>query len=179
MAAASATPLSAGAAIETLETTSGAAVRDDYVLITGRISNASYRRAVEGGLRRVPQAHIVMGCRSWTGNATNACDECFAFDKMHLCLSCGAMKLITMGETVPPELQGGVAAIGNFDGVHRGHQVLLEAAAQTARELGVPWGLISFEPHPKTFFRPQEPVFLLCPPLSRHGSSGRWAHSSW
>ena len=73
------------------------------------------------------------------------------------------MKLITMGETVPPDLQGGVAAIGNFDGVHRGHQVLLEAAAQTARELGVPWGLISFEPHPKTFFRPQEPVFRLSP----------------
>jgi riboflavin kinase/FMN adenylyltransferase len=74
-----------------------------------------------------------------------------------------AMKLITGNEVVAAELQGGVAAIGNFDGVHRGHQVLLGAAAKTACELGGHWGLITFDPHPKSFFRPHEPVFRLTP----------------
>ncbi len=73
------------------------------------------------------------------------------------------MILIGAGETAPQEIHGGVAAIGNFDGVHRGHQVLLETAAQTARDLGTAWGLITFDPHPKTFFRPHEPVFRLSP----------------
>lgn len=74
-----------------------------------------------------------------------------------------AMIIIQSGEDVPAEITGGVAAIGNFDGVHRGHQALLQNAADLARQIGAPWGLITFEPHPKTFFRPQEPVFRLTP----------------
>jgi len=71
--------------------------------------------------------------------------------------------LIAAGEPVPPELKGGVVAIGNFDGLHRGHQKLLEVAEAEARRRGVPWGVVTFEPHPRTFFKPSEPVFRLTP----------------
>jgi riboflavin kinase/FMN adenylyltransferase len=73
------------------------------------------------------------------------------------------MKLVASHEAVPSDVTKGVAAIGNFDGIHRGHQVLLKTAAELAAGLSAPWGLITFEPHPKTFFRPQEPVFRLTP----------------
>jgi len=68
---------------------------------------------------------------------------------------------------VPERLRGGVAAIGNFDGVHRGHQVVLDAARAKARALGAPAVALSFEPHPRTFFRPDQPVFRLTPPAER------------
>ncbi len=54
-------------------------------------------------------------------------------------------------------------AIGNFDGVHRGHQALIEAAVETARALGAPAGALMFEPHPREFFHPEEPHFRLTP----------------
>jgi riboflavin kinase/FMN adenylyltransferase len=56
-----------------------------------------------------------------------------------------------------------IVAIGNFDGVHRGHQALLDLAASEARRAGSSWGVLTFEPHPRTFFRPAEPVFRLSP----------------
>ncbi|QDY99445.1 bifunctional riboflavin kinase/FAD synthetase [Nitratireductor mangrovi] len=64
---------------------------------------------------------------------------------------------------LPAELRGGVVAIGNFDGVHRGHQSVLERALGEARKLGVPALALTFEPHPRTFFRPDTPVFRLTP----------------
>ena len=48
--------------------------------------------------------------------------------------------------------QGCVATIGNFDGVHRGHQHMLAAVCRKARELGLPATVISFEPTPREFF---------------------------
>jgi riboflavin kinase/FMN adenylyltransferase len=66
-------------------------------------------------------------------------------------------------EKVPPAARGGVLAIGNFDGVHRGHQALLAAAAECARALGAPAGALVFEPHPREFFHPEEPHFRLTP----------------
>lgn len=60
---------------------------------------------------------------------------------------------------VPPEARGAVLAIGNFDGVHRGHQALVVAALTTAREEKVPAGVLLFEPHPREFFHPEEPHF--------------------
>lgn len=55
-------------------------------------------------------------------------------------------------------------ALGNFDGVHRGHQRVIAAAAQAAREAGAPLGVISFEPHPRRFHQPDaEPFRLLNP----------------
>jgi riboflavin kinase/FMN adenylyltransferase len=71
--------------------------------------------------------------------------------------------VIAAGAPVPLNLRGSAAAIGNFDGVHRGHQRLLAKAAAIAGQHGAPWGVVTFEPHPRTFFRPEEPVFRLTP----------------
>jgi riboflavin kinase / FMN adenylyltransferase len=57
--------------------------------------------------------------------------------------------------------RGGVVTIGNFDGVHRGHQLLLRAAVERARELGVPAVALTFEPHPEKVLRPQSGLRLL------------------
>ena len=64
---------------------------------------------------------------------------------------------------VPAQARGAVLAIGNFDGVHRGHQALLRAASAIGRELGAPAGALIFEPHPREFFHPEEPHFHLTP----------------
>ncbi len=66
-------------------------------------------------------------------------------------------------KNVPAQARGAVLAIGNFDGVHRGHQALLRAASAIGRELGAPAGALIFEPHPREFFHPEEPHFHLTP----------------
>jgi riboflavin kinase/FMN adenylyltransferase len=71
-------------------------------------------------------------------------------------------ELVPQG-VVPDHLKGAVIAIGNFDGLHRGHQELLNVARNEARDRGKAWGVLTFEPHPGTYFRPQEPVFRLTP----------------
>ncbi|MEZ5841536.1 MAG: bifunctional riboflavin kinase/FAD synthetase [Hyphomicrobiales bacterium] len=65
---------------------------------------------------------------------------------------------------VPAGLRGAVVAIGNFDGVHRGHQAVLDVAREEAARHGVPALALTFEPHPRTLFRPEAPVFRLTPP---------------
>jgi riboflavin kinase/FMN adenylyltransferase len=64
-------------------------------------------------------------------------------------------------QNVPPRLSGGHVAIGNFDGVHRGHRMVLETARDRAHALGRPAIALTFEPHPRSFFRPDRPVFRL------------------
>jgi len=66
-------------------------------------------------------------------------------------------------DPLPPGLSGGVVAIGNFDGVHRGHQAVLGTAADIARRDGLPLICLTFEPHPRTVFRPDQPVPRLTP----------------
>lgn len=66
-------------------------------------------------------------------------------------------------DQVPAALTGAVYAIGNFDGVHRGHAVLFETAKAEAAVRGVPAVVITFEPHPRSLFRPESPVFRLAP----------------
>ncbi|MCK8780732.1 bifunctional riboflavin kinase/FAD synthetase [Rhizobium sp. NTR19] len=66
-------------------------------------------------------------------------------------------------EPLPAELKGGVIAIGNFDGVHRGHRSVLERALSLAEERGVPALVLTFEPHPRTVFNPEAPVFRITP----------------
>ncbi|TPW26590.1 bifunctional riboflavin kinase/FAD synthetase [Pararhizobium mangrovi] len=74
---------------------------------------------------------------------------------------------IVLPAPVPRSLAGAVVAIGNFDGVHRGHRSVLEATLAMAREHDRPACVLTFEPHPRSFFRPGSPVFRLTPPLMR------------
>ena len=57
--------------------------------------------------------------------------------------------------------RGAVVAIGNFDGIHKGHQALIARAIATARAGNTPAGVIVFEPHPREYFVPNEPHFRL------------------
>jgi riboflavin kinase/FMN adenylyltransferase len=59
---------------------------------------------------------------------------------------------------------GWVWGIGNFDGVHAGHQALLRACADEAARRGVGWGVITFEPHPREVLAPGSMVRLMTPP---------------
>jgi riboflavin kinase/FMN adenylyltransferase len=67
----------------------------------------------------------------------------------------------TGAEIDPGPLVGAVVAIGNFDGVHRGHRAVIDAARARARALGRKAAALTFNPHPRRFFRPQEPLFQL------------------
>ncbi|WP_310621123.1 bifunctional riboflavin kinase/FAD synthetase [Flexibacterium corallicola] len=71
--------------------------------------------------------------------------------------------VLTDLSAVPEHLRGGVVAIGNFDGVHRGHRAVLDLTLQEAKKQGVPALAMTFEPHPRTFFKPDAPVFRLTP----------------
>lgn len=78
-------------------------------------------------------------------------------------------------QKVPAEWKGGAVALGNFDGVHKGHQALLADAAAHAKALGKPLVALTFEPHPRRFFVPDTgPFRLTMPPaktrlLGEHG----------
>lgn len=74
------------------------------------------------------------------------------------------MLVVTGSDAVPDQAKGGVLAIGNFDGVHRGHQELIAKVRERAAKLNAPAGVIVFEPHPREFFQPSEPHFHLTPP---------------
>ena len=63
----------------------------------------------------------------------------------------------------PPSLRGAVYAVGNFDGVHRGHRAVLGLAAELARDAGVPSAVLTFEPHPADYFAGRPVVFRLTP----------------
>lgn len=73
------------------------------------------------------------------------------------------MLTVDLRSTVPPQAQGAVLAIGNFDGVHRGHQGLINLVRSIAAPMGAPAGVMTFEPHPRQFFRPDTPPFRLTP----------------
>jgi riboflavin kinase/FMN adenylyltransferase len=57
--------------------------------------------------------------------------------------------------------RGAAVAMGTFDGVHRGHQKVISLAAAAARDQGVPLGVITFDPHPREYFRPGEAPYRL------------------
>jgi riboflavin kinase/FMN adenylyltransferase len=58
-------------------------------------------------------------------------------------------------------LRGAVVAIGNFDGVHRGHRSVIDLAMKRAASLGRPSAVLTLEPHPRSYFRPDETLFRL------------------
>ncbi|HEY6334629.1 MAG TPA: bifunctional riboflavin kinase/FAD synthetase [Alphaproteobacteria bacterium] len=64
---------------------------------------------------------------------------------------------------LPENARGAVVAIGNFDGIHRGHQAIIDEAARLARGMAAPLAVLTFEPHPRGFFRPELPPFRLTP----------------
>lgn len=66
-------------------------------------------------------------------------------------------------DNLPAHLRHAVVAIGNFDGVHRGHQAVLQQALELAASQGRPCVALTFEPHPRSFFKPDEPVDRLTP----------------
>jgi len=63
----------------------------------------------------------------------------------------------------PPGLAGAVVAIGNFDGVHRGHLAVIKRARTLAQELNCPCAVLTFEPHPADFFKGPNTIFRLTP----------------
>lgn len=62
---------------------------------------------------------------------------------------------------LPVEARRSVVAVGNFDGVHLGHQAVIGDAVRRARAERAPAAVLTFEPHPRRFFRPDAPPFLL------------------
>ncbi|PIE11654.1 MAG: bifunctional riboflavin kinase/FMN adenylyltransferase [Rhodobacterales bacterium] len=71
------------------------------------------------------------------------------------------MKILRATSTTDPALRGAATAIGNFDGVHLGHQSVIELARKEAARLGAPLGVMTFEPHPREIFVPDAPPFRL------------------
>ena len=73
------------------------------------------------------------------------------------------MRIFRHYNDVTAGCKGAVVAIGNFDGVHRGHQALIARARAHADALGVSMGVLALEPHPQEFFRPSPESFRLTP----------------
>ena len=70
------------------------------------------------------------------------------------------MRIIRDYDYVDRSDTNAVAAIGNFDGVHLGHQAVLKKVHSIAKELNAPRGVITFEPHPRSYFAPDAPCLL-------------------
>jgi riboflavin kinase/FMN adenylyltransferase len=73
------------------------------------------------------------------------------------------MRLFRHITSVPADARGAVIAIGNFDGLHRGHQAVIAAARAQADAAGRQLALLTFRPHPRRFFRPDDEPFRLTP----------------
>ncbi len=71
------------------------------------------------------------------------------------------MQIVRDYDYVEPADRGASVAIGNFDGVHLGHQSVIDIARARAVELDVPLGILTFEPHPREHFAPDAPPFRL------------------
>jgi len=77
------------------------------------------------------------------------------------------MKTLTSYTDLPAADKGAVIALGNFDGLHRGHQAVIKAAQEIAKEKSAPMGIGLFRPHPFRFFRLDAPPFRLMSPAIR------------
>eukprot|EP00439_Symbiodinium_sp_Y106_P088756 s1_g1292.t1 len=73
------------------------------------------------------------------------------------------MHVIRHTEDIAKAERGGAFALGNFDGVHLGHQQVISAASKIAKDQSVPTGVLIFEPHPQQYFFPDKPFFRLTP----------------
>lgn len=75
------------------------------------------------------------------------------------------MQTFDMYRDIPAAFEGAVVVIGNFDGVHKGHQVLLDRAKTLAAEHNTIVSVLTFEPHPRRLLRPDDPPFRITPPV--------------
>ena len=71
------------------------------------------------------------------------------------------MKTFSHYHNIESADQGAVIALGNFDGLHRGHQAVIAKAGEIAAQKNAPLGLAMFSPHPTRYFKPDAPPFLL------------------
>lgn len=71
------------------------------------------------------------------------------------------MKIFKSYTKIPADCQGAVVAMGNFDGVHLGHQSVIALARAAAATSNAPLGVVTFEPHPRQIFAPDAPDFRL------------------
>ena len=77
-------------------------------------------------------------------------------------------RFLVVRDAAPDDaLSGAVIAMGNFDGVHRGHQAVIAIARDRAKGLSKPAAVLTFEPHPRAFFSPDEPLFRLTDEASK------------
>lgn len=74
------------------------------------------------------------------------------------------MNVFSTLSEIPEDLSEKIVVIGNFDGVHRGHQALLHQAQEIASETNSEICVLTFEPHPRKIFRPDDPPFRITPP---------------
>lgn len=77
------------------------------------------------------------------------------------------MRIIRDYQFVDPEDRGASVAIGNFDGVHRGHISVIDIAKSAGDALNAPLGILTFNPHPREYFAPDAPSFRLMSPQAR------------
>lgn len=77
------------------------------------------------------------------------------------------MQTFTSWTGLTAAAKGAAAAIGNFDGVHLGHQAVIDITRDIAAETGAPLGIVTFEPHPRQVFAPGAPPFRLMNPETR------------
>ncbi|MCZ4354512.1 bifunctional riboflavin kinase/FAD synthetase [Roseovarius aestuarii] len=71
------------------------------------------------------------------------------------------MRIIRDHTYVDHSDRGASVAIGNFDGVHLGHQAVIDVARQAGERIDAPLGILTFEPHPRQYFAPDAPPFRL------------------
>jgi len=82
-------------------------------------------------------------------------------------LSSVPVKVYRAIDDIPAAFKPSIAAIGNFDGVHRGHQEILGSVVEEARSRGVRAVAVTFDPHPESVLRPQRAPKLLTPASER------------
>ncbi|MBT5413144.1 MAG: bifunctional riboflavin kinase/FAD synthetase, partial [Rhodospirillaceae bacterium] len=73
------------------------------------------------------------------------------------------MRLFRHYTDLPDDARGAVVAIGNFDGIHRGHQAIIGEAGRVAQAGGRRLAVLTFEPHPRQVFQPGAPPYRLTP----------------
>ncbi len=71
------------------------------------------------------------------------------------------MRIFRHYTDLPEDACGSVVAIGNFDGIHKGHQVVINEAGYIARAENKPWAVMTFEPHPNALFKPDLEPFRI------------------